>query len=176
MRESGHDPEFKTIYNQREARFRMIKPGKSIGGFLWQESGSGFGIDVRDPTCDKRLMEFCLSIPDDQYVRNGRDRWLIRRAMKDIMPSIVLDEKRRGRQAADVGRRVLVHYEETETTLQQIEKSPLAGRYLDLPLMRRTLSLARKNLDAKATGDLGTIFLRGLMAGRFLMRFESLQI
>jgi asparagine synthase (glutamine-hydrolysing) len=31
MRESGHDPEFKTISNQREARFRMIKPGKSIG-------------------------------------------------------------------------------------------------------------------------------------------------
>jgi len=174
MRQSGHDPEFKLIVDQRKARYRIIKPGKSIIGFLWQESGAGYCLDVRDPTCDKRLMEFCLSIPDDQYVRNGRDRWLIRRAMKDLMPAIVLDEKRRGSQAADVGRRLLAHFDETEAALQRIERSELAVRYLDLPLMRRTLSLARHNLDAKVTGDLGAIFFRGLMAGQFLMRFDGM--
>ncbi len=175
MRESGHDPEFKTIYNQREARLRSIKPGKSIIGFLWQESGAGYYLDVRDPTVDKRVMEFCLSIPDDQYVRNGRDRWLIRQAMKDLMPTVVLDEKKRGRQAADIGRRLLARFDESESALQHIEGSELAGRYLDLPRMRHTLYQARYHLDAQVTGELGSIFFRGLMAGLFLMRFEGPQ-
>jgi asparagine synthase (glutamine-hydrolysing) len=109
MRQSGHDPEFKTIVGQREARYGIIKQGKSIIGSLWQESGAGFGMDVRDPTYDKRVMEFCLSIPDNQYAREGKDRWLIRRAMTGLMPAIVLDEKRRGRQAADIGRRHVSH-------------------------------------------------------------------
>jgi asparagine synthase (glutamine-hydrolysing) len=173
MCHSGHDPEFKTILDQREARFELIKPGKSINGFLWQESGAGFGLDVRDPTFDKRVMEFCLSIPDDQYVREGRDRWLIRRAMKDLMPAVVLDNKRRGLQAADIGRRMLAHLEETESTLQRIERSELAGHYLDISLMRRTLRKARRHLDTKVTEELRTIFFRGLMVGLFLLRFDG---
>jgi asparagine synthase (glutamine-hydrolysing) len=173
MRQSGHDPEFKTIVGQREARFRIIKPGKSIIGFLWQESGAGFGLDVRDPTCDKRVMEFCISIPDNQYVREGKDRWLIRRAMTGLMPAVVLDEKRRGLQAADIGRRLLAHFDETESAVQRIERSELAGQYLDIPLMRRTLHRASHHLDTKVTGDLGTILFRGLMVGMFLMRIET---
>jgi asparagine synthase (glutamine-hydrolysing) len=173
MCQSGHDPEFKTIVGQRDARFRIIKPGKSIIGFLWQESGAGFGLDVRDPTSDKRVMEFCISIPDNQYVREGKDRWLIRRAMTGLMPAVVLDEKRRGLQAADIGRRMIAHFDETESALQRIERSELAGQYLDIPLMRRTLHRASHHLDTKVTGDLGTILFRGLMVGMFLMRIET---
>jgi asparagine synthase (glutamine-hydrolysing) len=173
MRQCGHDPEFKTIVDQREGRFKLIKPGRSILGFRWQESGAGFGLDVRDPTSDARLMEFCLSVPDDQYVRDGHDRWLIRRAMKDLMPAAVLDEKRRGLQAADIGRRLLAHLDEAEAALERIEHSELAGKYLELPLMRRTLDVARHHLDAHVTRDLGTIFFRGLMVGLFLQQFEG---
>jgi asparagine synthase (glutamine-hydrolysing) len=173
MRQAGHDPYFRTVLDQREARFRIIKPGSSIGGFLWQESGAWFGMDVRDPTCDKRVMEFCLSVPDDQYARNGRDRWLIRRAMRDYMPAAVLDETRRGLQAADIGRRVQANFEETEAALRSVEQSERAAHCLDLPLMRRTLEKARRHPDARVTGDLRTIFFRGLMAGLFLLRFEG---
>jgi asparagine synthase (glutamine-hydrolysing) len=118
-------------------------------------------------------MEFCISIPDNQYVREGKDRWLIRRAMTGLMPAVVLDEKRRGLQAADIGRRLLAHFDETESALQRIERSELAGQYLDIPLMRRTLHRASHHLDTKVNGDLGTILFRGLMVGMFLMRIES---
>ena len=29
---------------------------------------AGWGVDLRDPTADKRLVEYCLSIPTEQYV------------------------------------------------------------------------------------------------------------
>ena len=37
-----------------------------------------FGLDIRTPACDRRVVEFCLGIPGDQYLRKGRDRWFIR--------------------------------------------------------------------------------------------------
>jgi asparagine synthase (glutamine-hydrolysing) len=60
-----------------------------------------FGIDMRAPTLDQRLVEFCIGIPLDQYLRKGCDRWLIRRAMKGRLPDVVLSNTKRGVQAAD---------------------------------------------------------------------------
>lgn len=59
-------------------------------------------IARRDPTRDKRVIEFCMSVPMSQYVRYGRERFLIRRSMKDILPDkIRLNYSVRGLQAAD---------------------------------------------------------------------------
>src|SRR5262249_51893359 len=60
-----------------------------------------FGVDVRTPALDRRLVEFCIGIPEDQYLREGCERWLLRRAMKGRLPDAVLYNKKRGAQAAD---------------------------------------------------------------------------
>jgi asparagine synthase (glutamine-hydrolysing) len=62
---------------------------------------ASFGIDIRTPAFDRRLAEFCIGIPQDQYLYKGSDRWLIRRAMKGKLPEVVLHKKKRGAQAAD---------------------------------------------------------------------------
>ena len=62
---------------------------------------AGFGIDIRTPAFDRQVVEFCIGIPEDQYLRNGCDRWLIRRAMKGRLPDAVLYKKKYGAQAVD---------------------------------------------------------------------------
>jgi len=62
---------------------------------------AGFGIDFRTPAYDRRLVELCIGIPEDQYYRKGRNRWLIRRAMKGRLPDVVLYNNSSGAQAAD---------------------------------------------------------------------------
>jgi len=62
---------------------------------------ANFGIDLRTPAFDRRLVEFCIGIPQDQYLRKGHDRWLIRRAMQGRLPDVVLSNKRKGVQSAD---------------------------------------------------------------------------
>ena len=62
---------------------------------------AGFGIDIRTPAFDRRVVEFCIGIPEDQYLRKGCDRWLIRRAMKGRLPDVVLYKRKYGVQAAD---------------------------------------------------------------------------
>jgi len=60
-----------------------------------------FGIDIRTPAFDRRLVEFCIGIPQDQYLRLGHERWLMKRDMKGRLPDVVLYNKKRGAQAAD---------------------------------------------------------------------------
>jgi asparagine synthase (glutamine-hydrolysing) len=60
-----------------------------------------FGVDIRAPAIDRRVVEFCIGIPEDQYLRAGRDRWLIRRAMEGRLPDNVLNQEKCGAQAAD---------------------------------------------------------------------------
>jgi asparagine synthase (glutamine-hydrolysing) len=62
---------------------------------------AGFGIDIRTPAFDRRVVEFCIGIPEDQYLRKGCDRWLIRRTMEGRLPDAVLYKTKRGGQAVD---------------------------------------------------------------------------
>jgi asparagine synthase (glutamine-hydrolysing) len=62
---------------------------------------ANFQVDIRTPAFDRRLVEFCIGIPPDQYLRKGRDRWLIRRAMGGRLPDSILTKKKWGAQAAD---------------------------------------------------------------------------
>ena len=172
MRRAGHDPRFASGHNPREERFRIILPGATRGGALWAESGAAYGMEVRDPTTDKRLMEFCLGVPEVQYIQNGHNRYLLRRAMAGIMVDEVRWNRRRGRQAVDVGHRIQANWDETRAALGHLEQSELAQRYLDLPRMKEILARLREHVDRSTTVDSGTILLRGLGVGLFLRRFD----
>lgn len=50
------------------------------------KTASAFNIDHRCPFWDRRLVEFCLSLPTRQKFQNGWPRSVLRRAMKDIIP------------------------------------------------------------------------------------------
>ncbi len=60
-----------------------------------------FGVRRVDPTSDRRLIEFCLSIPDDAFAPKGVPRDLYRQAMAGILPDALLQERARGLQSSD---------------------------------------------------------------------------
>lgn len=47
---------------------------------------ASFGIEARHPFMDKRLVEFCLSLPVSQSYSGGWSRIIMRRAMKGMVP------------------------------------------------------------------------------------------
>lgn len=116
-------------------------------------------------------MEFCLAIPDEQYRLNGHDRWLIRRAMKGLLPDEVRLNTRRGLQAADLGYRLLAELPQVQAMLARLEQCELAREVLDLPKMNGVLQALQKEVNATTTQQCITILTRGMMAGRFLLRF-----
>jgi asparagine synthase (glutamine-hydrolysing) len=49
-----------------------------------------FSVEMRYPFYDKRLREYCVSLPYDQKLKSGWTRSILRRAMKDFLPEEVL--------------------------------------------------------------------------------------
>jgi asparagine synthase (glutamine-hydrolysing) len=152
-------------------RLRVIRPGQATLGAFWSESGAAHGLEVRDPTQDRRVIEFCQGIPEDQFQRGGVDRRLIRRAMQGYLPDEVRLNARRGLQAADIGQRVLDNREEVEAAMAKMEQHDLTRHVLDLPRMANVLASMQRRLTPQNTVDCRTILMRGLMTGKFLLRF-----
>lgn len=48
-----------------------------------------FALEVRFPFFDKRLIEFCFSLPPEQRISKGLTRMVLRRGMEGILPSKV---------------------------------------------------------------------------------------
>jgi asparagine synthase (glutamine-hydrolysing) len=86
--------------NGRLDRINAFRGWSEAADFL-AKVRAGFLLDIRTPACDRRIVEFCIGTPEHQYLRQGHDRWLIRRAMHGRLPNIVLNQKKCGAQAAD---------------------------------------------------------------------------
>lgn len=160
-------------FNALQLRYATILPGRSFLGSLWAENSAAHGLDVRDATFDKRVMEFAIAVPDRQYAGPGDfERWLIRAAMEGIMPDEVRLNRRRGQQAADIGQRLLRTAAEVEAALGEIERSRLAAEHVSLPHMREVWQSLHAGVDARNTQMAVTILTRGIMAGLYLADFE----
>jgi asparagine synthase (glutamine-hydrolysing) len=53
-------------------------------------AAAAFSIEPRNPFFDKRLLEFCLAMPPEQKIRLGWTRWIMRRALEDILPKEII--------------------------------------------------------------------------------------
>jgi len=97
------------------------------------------GIQLRDPTGDKRVYDFCFSVPPDQSVVGGHSRSLVRRAMKDRLPQSILMSYTRGLQSADWYIPMTEALPELRNEVALLDHSPAARQALDLPAMHALL-------------------------------------
>ncbi|BBE74229.1 asparagine synthetase B family protein [Oharaeibacter diazotrophicus] len=134
-----------------------------------------FGIELLDPTADRRLVEYCLAIPQEQFLRDGEQRALIRRAMSGVLPPAVLNEPRRALQAADWHVAMGAARDEIAREIERLAHSPLASEALDLPRMRRMLAdWPTGGWGSRAVRYPYAIGLaRGLAVGRFIRQVEG---
>lgn len=143
-------------------RFR----GKSV----WRiRQTRGQGLDVRTPLMDQRMVEFVLSVPQDQFLRNGVGRWLTRRCLADRLPPAVVAETAIHRQCAEWAFRADRSRPYWMAALRRLEEVPLAGELLDLPRLNQ---LAATWPDPAQVKDVATlhreVLLPGISGGLFL--------
>jgi len=146
---------------------QRIDPGNFLKGTL-----AGWQVDHRDPTADTRLLEFCLSIPTDQFLSNGTQRSLARRALADRLPKAVLDENRRGLQVADWHVDLTEARGQIANEIERLEACPPAEKTLDLPRMRKlTENWPSEGWESQEiTMSYRYALLRGIAVGHFLRR------
>src|SRR5579872_3771011 len=133
---------------RRRARGRLARPGgNDLAARLWamrrtdlgvyrKGALAGWGLDLRSPTADRRLVEFCLSLPIEQMLRDGVARPLARRALADRLPSQVLNEPRRGHQGVDWHEGLTAARPQIDAELRRLEACGPAADLIDLERLR----------------------------------------
>jgi asparagine synthase (glutamine-hydrolysing) len=128
-----------------------------------------YSIWERDPTCDPRVVRFCLSVPFEQYVQNGYDRALIRRATASYLPDKVrLNQRIRGVQGADWVHRMIPLWRPFTEEVGALCKDPVASHYMNVDHIRAALS---KVGSSPRTEDAFSPEIRYLMRSVIVYRF-----
>lgn len=115
-------------------------------GFFDTYGSLKYGVLPLDPTLSKDMIELCMVLPIDCYVRGGKERRAVRDYMKGYVPDRILDNHLgRGRQAADFDYRVNRDWEEIKDKVYTILEEPELKEYLDTEKLQKLLEEVRAN-------------------------------
>ena len=69
-------------------QLHLLQRGGHLGARIdgWAASGARRGIEYRYPLLDRRVLEFAVGLPPEQFRRGRWDRWLMRHAVSRIVP------------------------------------------------------------------------------------------
>jgi len=103
-----------------------------IAGFFWPSIQAFHELEVRDPSADVHLVEYCMGVPDDQFFSSEGRRMLIRRAMNGLLPDCVRLNTLHGKQAADGLFRVVDQKSNIDYVLNHMETAAEVRKYVDV--------------------------------------------
>lgn len=172
MRRAGYDPTF-IFSGFLDLREYLYKPECGTTCSVLSEVNAWHRVTRLDPTANHSLLEFLLRVPDEQFYRRGERNYLFKRAFRDRMPAQVVFARERGRQAADLGHRIVHELPIFEDCIQSLESVPEAREMLDLPLMRRCLAEVVAKVDADTHLNAAAILVRGIGVGLLLRRIAA---
>ncbi|NRD76976.1 asparagine synthetase B [Bacillus sp. BRMEA1] len=129
-----------------------------------------YGLWKRDPTNDLRVVRFCLAIPETQYVQNGSDRALIRRATANTLPEAVrMNHRVMGAQAADWVYRMIPMWESFIDEVKRIGQDDRLRDFFDHGSLQAAIKKGEQGPQPEQYNDYDyNILFRTLIVGRFL--------
>ncbi len=75
---------------RQEEVYQTTTCGREVYGSETEDRlAAKIGVEQRHPFFDRRLVEFCLGLPESQRMRKGVEKQVLRRAMEDLLPEVV---------------------------------------------------------------------------------------
>jgi len=129
-----------------------------------------WGVEWRDPTADRRLVERLLQYPQAAFRIGGRDRGLARAATRGLLPDRVRLRTTRGAQVPEAASLIAAHVPRYESALGAMRGSAACRELFDLEAVRRSL----QKLAAGANDlPLAIAVDRTFDVGLFLVQLEG---
>jgi asparagine synthase (glutamine-hydrolysing) len=172
-----HDRDVTGYFNSNAYEIRKKQFEKlyywSINGTYETKLSLRYALWERDPTNDLRVIRFCLSVPEDQYVQNGVDRSLIRRSTKNYLPDKVrLNQRTRGVQGADGIQRMTVSWKKFIAELHDLSLDPLASCFLNMKSIREAIGKIQGEPKPEYIYELDfRLLMRSLIVYRFIKKW-----
>jgi len=117
---------------QRMAQLRTFRQGWMADPWIQ------WGTQWRDPTADRRLVEYLLSLPAEAFLIGGRGRGLARAMGEGLVPDRVRLRCTQGAQMPEHPALFAVHRARYETVLDAITRSTLFRSMFDVQRLRET--------------------------------------
>ena len=170
-KKNGHDFLYRVRRDERIRGLLQI----DYGGDWRAAEKAVTGVEVRDPTVDLDVLSYCFGVPPEQYLAEGTDRSLIRRAMWGLVPEIVLTNRLHGLQAADWHEKLERQHGELACEIALLSQSSLVRRTIDLARLERAMNNWPNEgwYSPEIFIEYNLALMRGVAGGRFLRWFEA---
>jgi asparagine synthase (glutamine-hydrolysing) len=135
-----------------------------------------WGVDHRDPTADRRLLELAFAQPEWARRHDGTGRAVAREAMAARLPASIVWRSRKGDQLPDWLDRMTDGRAELTAEIDAARDHPLSRRLIDT---ERLASLAaawparERSGDPNVIRDYRSVMLRALVVSRYLRWFDG---
>lgn len=135
----------------------------------WPEPVAQWGVEYRDPTADRRLLEKLLRYPQSAFRAGGRPRGLARETSEGLLPDEVRFRRTQGAQVPEAAGLIALHRHGYQAALESMRATPACLELFDLKAIG-------ESLDALASGSndhvLALALNRAFDVGTFLARGE----
>lgn len=135
-----------------------------------------WGVERRDPTGDRRVVEAAIAQPEWVRRRGGVTRAVARAAMADRLPPSIVARTRRGEQLPDWLDHMTAARPELAAELDALSEHGPSRELIDVGRLRALVAdwpERRRNADPRVVADYRFALLRGLLVGRYMRWFED---
>lgn len=137
MRQLAGARPYRPVWSARQEHIRHLgeSPLLAEGLELYDRLMSLNGVEGRYPFFDRRLAEFCISLPADQKLADGYSRIVARRAMEGLLPSAIQWRTGKGAPGLHVINGLLANRAALDEVF--VRDPALLEPYLDLDVLRK---------------------------------------
>ena len=135
-----------------------------------------FGVELRDPTWDRRLTELALQQPEWWRRHDGVTRAICRAAMADVLPPEIVNRRTRGAQLPDWLDRMTDGREEIGVELQAMRDHPASREVFDVDILQAVFDAwpdRDKMDDWDAIYSVRFALMRSVVLSRYVRWFEE---
>lgn len=136
----GFDPTYQSQKRVRDVTAIILRR-LDVHGLEQKGQLGAYGIDSRDPTADRRLVDFVMNIPTHLFMHRGVRKRLYREAFGERLPPVLFTRRPKGQQAADWRPRLRAAMPRVQEELDLARRAEGVAELIDLPRIDATLAV-----------------------------------
>jgi len=139
----------------------------------WSTKAAAYNMMSSDPTQDLRLIEFCLGIPGEMFRNKGKKRLLVREALSEYIPEVVLTRNNRGQQDCDISDRMPNFQKQIDEEIMQFRQLPVTSQMFDFSQLKNAYSQLISSKSPSSYYNAQLQITRALMHARFAIWIQK---
>ncbi len=98
-----------------------------------------YEVSTRDPATYRPLVDFCLGLPTEMFMRDGETRWLARQLGHGLMPEAQRTMPGHGQHSSDWHKRLTPRIGDMRREVAAIKSDPILGPMIDTDILEHNL-------------------------------------